>query len=143
MERLRSRWTPKQRYGRPRGFPMVRSGRRPWRRTPPGASRQEHEPAYVRAAAGRRVDGDPAVDGLHPVAHVAQATVELADRWVEAGAVVADLEAQRMLRRPEDDADLGGALGVLDRVLDRLDAREVDRGLDLGRIAPHGAHLDA
>ena len=49
----------------------------------------------------------------------------------EPGSVVADLEVQAGACLVESDPDHGRAVGVLDRVLQRLGAGEVDGALDL------------
>ena len=54
---------------------------------------------------------------------------------VEAGAVVADLEAQLAVLGAEVSGDVRGRSGVLGRVLQRLQAAVVDRRFDLGGVA--------
>ena len=56
-------------------------------------------------------------------------------RQVEAGAVVGDLEQQRALVLADGHRDRRALARVLARVLQRLEAAEVDRGLDLLRVA--------
>ena len=64
-------------------------------------------------------------------------------RRVEAGAVIGDLEADRVRVLVQRDHDLHLGPAVLGRVLDRLTAAVVDRRLELGRVAAHPAAADA
>ena len=75
------------------------------------------------------------MDRAQAVRHVAQAVAAVGRPDVEAGAVVADLEAQLAVVRAEAGRDVRGRAAVLGRVLERLQAAVVDRGLDLGRVA--------
>ena len=59
---------------------------------------------------------------------------------VEAGAVVADRERQPAVVPDHADGRAGRALRVLGHVLQGLPAAEVDRALDLARIAPAAIH---
>ena len=73
-------------------------------------------------------DAEPVVDVREP----GPVRVRL-DR--EAGAVVADLEPHAVVIGVQQDGDVRRAVRVLDGVLDGLEAREVDRGLDVRREA--------
>ena len=65
-------------------------------------------------------------------------------REVEAGAVIGDLEAKGRRRRRAHANRHGRAVaGVLRGVLQRFEAAEVDRRLDVGRIATEPLCLDA
>src|SRR5215211_5762411 len=87
----------------------------------------------ARAVARPRVDREVTAGGLDAVIHVAQsASVLIPER--EPGPIVADLEAQTAACLGDRDRESGGTAGVLECVLQRLDAGEVDGALDLDRV---------
>ena len=103
------------------------------------AAASSQEPAVRRPAPrprspiprpGAERDLEPAVEGVEPVVHVAQADAVVRRGRVEARAVVAHLEAQLAAGLAQADRDAGPGPGVLGRVLQRLEAAVVDGGLD-------------
>src|SRR5215472_15538690 len=96
-----------------------------------------------RAVPGLRLPADRAADGAQAVRHVDEAVPGPGLVGVEAGPVVADREQEPAGLLP--DADLRAGLRcVLGRVLQGLQAAEVDRGLHPLGVAPDavGAHRD-
>ena len=104
--------------------------------------RVQRDPArHHRAAAGCRRDVERAAERGDAVDHVAQARSGPALLGVEAGSVVAHREHELagLLLEPDDDVR---SRCVLRGVVQCLEAREVDGGLDLDRIARETFVLD-
>src|ERR1700734_2778723 len=89
------------------------------------ALQQWDRAADRRARAGGGVPADGAADRAEPVGHVRVAVAAAGEGRVEPRAVVGDGEQQPARLLPEPPLD-PGARGVLGRVLQRLEAAEVD-----------------
>ena len=92
---------------------------------------QWDRPGHGRPAPSGRADREPSAERADAVAHAGEAGADRRGGRVEAGAVVGDLEAQRSLSSHTRATVRGGLARVLRRVLERLQAAEVDRRLDL------------
>ena len=88
------------------------------------------EPLMVAPCPGRESQRTVPADGAEPVGHVDEAVAAAGGRGVEPRAVVGDREQQaaRFGPQPQLHRRLRRVLG---RVLQRLQAGEIDRGLDL------------
>src|SRR4051794_27656534 len=60
---------------------------------------------HTRAAAGLRIQAQGAALGADAIAHVRHASALEREAWLEAGAVVADLEEQCAVLAPDPDVD--------------------------------------
>ena len=93
------------------------------------------------AASGGGVDAELAADGGDPVGHVGQPGSAGAGAG-DAGAVVGDLADQLAGVVAQGDGDAGVVPGVFGGVVQRLQAAEVDRCFDRGRVAGGDAGVD-
>jgi hypothetical protein len=80
------------------------------------------------STAGRAVNAQRAARGCDALGDVRQAGAALDRFGVAAGSVVADAEAHLGVPRVEANVDRRSIAGMLRRVLQRLQAAEVDRG---------------
>ena len=94
------------------------------------------------AASGDGVDAELAADGGDPVGHVGQPGSGAGAGAGEAGAVVGDLAGQPAGVVAQGDDDAGAVPSVLGGVVQRLQAAEVDRCFDRGRVAGGAAGVD-
>ena len=92
------------------------------------------EPRDRGALARARTPSAPCRRSPEPVRHVHEAVAVLREAHVEAGTVVADLEEQSAGVLPDAHLDVGVGR-VLGGVLERLEAAEVDGGLDVAVVA--------
>jgi len=93
---------------------------------------------YSRSVRRSRVDSQGAADGSDAVVHVAQSGPGRRPVWVKPAARVADREMQRLGGIPGMDGKPRRS-GVRGCIIDRREAREVDRALDLGPAAAYSA----
>ncbi len=96
---------------------------------------QRHVASHNRAAAGLRFDHQHPTRSTKAVAHVSQPPAFLL-RYLEAAPGVAHFEVETVVVLMQTKRGTRLWPGVLGCILERLDAAEVHRGLDLGREAP-------
>ena len=94
-----------------------------------------HRSHYAGPAPEIRLDRQRSAHRPKPVSHVRETGPVAGVALRKAGAVIEHLEVDRLLL-PDRDRGGAGPLGVLGRILKRLETTEVDGALDLGRIAP-------
>src|SRR5437764_11568397 len=75
--------------------------------------------------------------------HVLQAASRLDGLGAKAGSIVAKFQKQPLVGLPQAEAGIRIRASVLAYVLQRLEAYEVHRGLDRGRVTAHAMRLEA
>jgi hypothetical protein len=100
-----------------------------------------HRTAHDRSLAGDGTDRKLTPDRDKAVVNVRQPLAAYRTRRVETLAIVSDLEQEPAVA-DYGDLDGGGATGMLDGILNRLQTGEIDRALDFGRIPADALTLD-